>query len=240
MRRWGVLAVSMAGLIVSGSALADDGSTPSYDFRGARLGMTLDEFRALPFPDNSAYLSGRSVCSGDTEITPKDEMVVFSAVTLAPYEEKLGIVKCAFYQSSTHQIPGTNRAFTIWRPAWVLAGSHPGEFTYSFAPPSPGEQPTLYEVSADNVRIAGASALISGLTERFGPPSSDEAGSMQVRSGAVFPRRSVRWDNGRQSITVIAPGRTSDTLSVTYRQTEQADEVRRQREAVVGSPGSRL
>ncbi|HVU19198.1 MAG TPA: hypothetical protein VHE09_00580, partial [Rhizomicrobium sp.] len=37
-----------------------------YDFRGARLGMSLQDFRNLPFPDLDKR-SARAICTSDSE-----------------------------------------------------------------------------------------------------------------------------------------------------------------------------
>lgn len=237
--RVSAFAVVLVALAAGGTGSAQPAPAP-YDFRGARLGMSVDEFRALSYPDESAYLRARVVCSGDPEITSENSIRIFGDLLLAPHERSLGIVKCSYFQSSTHTYPGTNRSFTTWLRAGVIAGSYAGNFTYSFAPPAGGGSPALYEILSTDIRIGGLSRLIEGLRERFGPPISDTSDTMQVRSGAVFPRRALSWENGRDAITLVAPGVTSDLMTLAYRRVEHAKSVTDAIKEAVGSPASRL
>jgi hypothetical protein len=245
VRRYGVwagVAVGLVAAVIATSATARrEGATAGqYGFRGAALGIALNEFRALPYPDARPSIPAQVVCSGDAAITPENESGVFRALRLGAVEKAKGLIRCGYFQHSSHPIPRTNRTFTVWLTASVLAANYPGEFTYRFAPRSPGGELRLYEISADDIRMEGASELVEGLTKRYGAPTIDRSDTMQVRSGAVFPRRSLQWRSGQQTITLIAPGEARDFLSLTFRQVDHAEAVERDLREALGSPASRL
>lgn len=217
------------------------GELKPFDFRGAQLGMSLPEFRSMPYPDNSPDLSAVLVCSGSPAINVENAISTFGDIFVGPLEVRAGIVKCTYFRAITTTKPGPTGGISVtWIRAAVVAGNSTGHFVYCFAPRKLGEEPSLYEISSNDIIIEGASGLVAGLTSRFGRPSSDLSDTVQARSGAIFPRRLVTWHRPDQTVGLIAPGSDLDSISLIYRNTRQYDEIQALLDSYIGPDASRL
>jgi hypothetical protein len=179
-----------------------------YDFKGARLGMTLEEWKALEMPPMSdmSYASktrgpmGR-YCSTDKQPDGKP-MTAFYTSTV---EKSLGVVECAYGQFN--QITSSYVSFD---EAYIKIGSFiTDQVTYKFL------DGKLYEIN-----IGGSDNLLSevmdGLTAKWGPPTSVINDTTQNRAGATFPHTVKVWLNPVASIRVESPWTKINNMNVTY------------------------
>lgn len=224
---------SMRTLIISACALAlstvptwagpNKRTTPApatpalyYDFKGAKLGITLEEWKALPFPGNppsSSPLSRNApppvvsaVCAGDP-----------------------GSEKAHLYQSNAEAAAGVTlcqygyilklRTLEAWNSAYIDMGHYQtNDIIYKFL------DGRLYEISItghDNL----AGEMVSGLTAKFGPPTSVVNDTTQNRLGASFPHTVKTWKNPAAMVRLETPFSKIDNVNVTYRTAEGAARV---------------
>jgi hypothetical protein len=177
-----------------------------YDFKGARLGMSLNEWRALSVPARVSNIAGssiqagavRSVCMGD----PDAGSSVFGFRSNA--ETKANVVICGY------SYPETIGTYTSWMPASIPIGEFSAsDVEYKFL------DGALYEIS-----ITGNEALIdevmSGLRAKWGEPTTVVNDTTQNKAGATFPHTVKTWVNPVALIRVEAPFTRIDNLNVTY------------------------
>ena len=92
----GAFAASLLAAAAAGAAPAASGP---FAFTGAQLGMTLHDWRALPFPAGGASRA-RPVCSGESEARS------IKALRPAAAERKAGAVVCGYFASyGRYQLP---------------------------------------------------------------------------------------------------------------------------------------
>jgi hypothetical protein len=190
-------------------------ATPSkaavyYDFKGARLGMTLAEVRALPAPTNPPYRTASSVseygperflCSTDTYSDGKKATGFYLSKT----EEALGVVECKYAREWK-----IGRNYTTLDESAISIGSvQTSDVTYGFL------DGRLYEIS-----IGGHTNLLSevldGLTAKFGKPDVVVNDTTQNKAGATFPHTEQTWINPVASIIVESPWTKIDNMHVSF------------------------
>jgi hypothetical protein len=177
-----------------------------YDFKGARLGMSLAEWRALPITATGLNIPGspiqggavQAVCTGD----PGSDSAILSFRSSA--EQKANVTACGY------AYPETIGTYTSWRPASVPIGEMAAsDVEYKFLDGS------LYEIS-----ISGNSALLdevmSGLRAKWGDPTTVVNDTTQNKAGATFPHTVKTWVNSVALIRVETPFSRIDDLNVSY------------------------
>ena len=193
-------------------------SKPSvyYDFKGARLGMTLAEVKALPAPTNPPYRTGSSVseygperlfCSTDTLSVGKRA----SSFYLSKVEEALAVVECKYAREWK-----IGRDYTTLAELSIGIGSfQTSDVSYRFM------DGRLYGIS-----IGGHTNLlaevIDGLTAKFGAPDKVVNDTTQNKAGATFPHTEQMWVNPVATITVESPWTKINNMHVSFLTTEAA------------------
>lgn len=174
-----------------------------FGYRNADLGITLAEWRALPFPGSGP--SVRALCS-DTEpdaLAPGGRVELY----LPAIDKRLGIVRCVYF--SARQIGQQ----TLWDAAAIDIGTSPYGFygvQYDFF------AGRLFRIYGET-NIAAADHAQEGLVARFGRPASAARDFVQNRMGGQFPRIISVWRRGSNSVTLSSPGGDRvDRFSVTY------------------------
>lgn len=177
-----------------------------YDFKGARLGMSIAEWKALPFPgkpENSKdYGSNTAPNIQPTCKTDPGGDKVLAFLTSA--ETAAGVVICQYgypYSIGTYQ---------SWKAAYVSVGEHiTDRVDYKFL------DGKLYEIS-----ITGSENLLSdvleGLTAKFGQATETVNDTTQNKAGATFPHVVKTWRNPAASVRVETPWSRIDDMNVRY------------------------
>ena len=179
-----------------------------YDFKGARLGMSLAEWRAMPVLGQNS-LSGlgnsvikfgpvRGVCAGDSGV----DSLPMSFRTEA--ESKANVVVCGYAYSEGI---GTT---TMWAPASISIGElSASDVEYKFL------DDHLYEISVTgNARLLDE--VMSGLRAKWGEPTTVVNDTTQNKAGATFPHTVRSWVNPAAIIRVETPFSKIDDLNVSY------------------------
>jgi hypothetical protein len=181
-----------------------------YDFKGARLGMTVEEWKRLPSPAKPENLTRfglppqmiTPICQGDPGA---DKLILFRTSG----EKAAGVVLCQYaYPTSV------GRSYQSWSTARVSIGQYTADqVIYKFL------DGQLYEISITG-HINLLTDIMDGLTAKFGDPTKVISDTTQNKMGATFPHTIKSWVNPVAMITVEAPWSRIDNLNVTYGTTE--------------------
>ncbi|HEX4078241.1 MAG TPA: hypothetical protein VHX61_05130 [Rhizomicrobium sp.] len=220
---------------------ADQKNGHEYDFRGAKLGMPLDEFRTLRFPD-AATTSQQSVNADNTigGIPTIWGVALFCSsqhykdapeLRLEDYEIDAGEIKCAYYQ----YLLGT------WMQATLAIGTS-GYSTmpsYYFIRDPLDQIPRLYSINAITNNNAAANAL-EGLKEKFGLPTKYVSNTVQNAMGASFPHISASWKSPLSTIQFEAPYNEIDKMAIIYTENRLFSYAHSAEEKAKGSSGGKM
>jgi len=196
---------ALLGILFAFAATSATGQT--FDFRGARLGMTVEEWKSLT-PPEQLFRKAEPTCSSESGQ---------SWVTLTETEKKAGIVECAY----TYPFLGIRA-----RTGQKVGDAEITGATYYFF------KNRLYQIEL----IATEDALRpirKGLTSKYGPPAFEDTGSIQNRAGATFPQIKLGWARPGELIAVSAPGGGQiDRMLVLFSMSDALTEVEAAKRAV--------
>lgn len=189
-----------------------------FDFKGAKLGMTLEEWKALVPPiENLAGSTSKSFNQEpvrawcNTERLPNGNEV--SGFYQSDIERALGVISCKYASLWT---VGT---YTTLQSSSIKIGSYStDDVEYKFL------DGILYQIN-----VTGNKALLSdvldGLTTKFGPPTKSVDDTTQNKAGSTFPHMERSWLNSVASIHLEAPYSKIDNLNVTYMTLDSANRI---------------
>jgi hypothetical protein len=215
--------IAWALLMTSGSAFA--ASPAPYDFQGARLGMTIQEWRALPLNMSSEPLDmvgyeregePQAWCEGDPK--PKAKVKELPRPTKYQGEAELGVVACQYV------VPVSVASIRMWKgmPMRVGKGSV-SDVTYKFM------DGKLYQI---DVRGPGLfSAAPDGLESRWGKATGGTSEDYVNGFGAVSRESKWNWKSGSNSIELIYPAGRRQAPILIYQDDAQAERVEAWRDA---------
>lgn len=195
-------------LLMAAPAVAQDRAT----YKNASLGMTMQEWRALPFPNPE--ISGPapfSLCSNQTGLPAGVRMPVTQDETDA------GVIVCQYWQETMRRGALGMKMF-FQNKAYMPIGKN-----YVMEPPVfKFLDGSLYSISGVS-ELGALEDVLSGLTARYGKPATITDGTVQNKVGNAFPSKTYTWDLGADLISVDAPGGGRvDTLTVVYVNKEAA------------------
>ena len=184
-------------------------STPSRaQYKTAVLGMTLEEWKALPFPDpaTKGTLSG-AICTDNPKWSTFDDVMPARKIEL-----DMGVVMCSYYTDTVTKLGILLGSHTFTMRSRVSIGRDYTMFDsdYSFY------KGRLFRIRGLS-QVAATDDMIEGLTARFGKPAVVGAGAVQNKLGATFPKSTYTWDLSDDVIQVDSPGGGKvDTVSIIY------------------------
>lgn len=197
--------------LVSFAALAAAAPTSvaPIDFKGIQLGITLDQFRALPHPDGRAATPD---CTGDLNEgrnsrygRPSDNPdVLVSDAT----EQSLDVRYCVFRSTQPLYRGGPTGTLGL-----TVGNSGTIRYVFKFVPDETGT-PRLFEIDV----IAPPDALANirqPLSERFGQPVVT-ASTVQNLLGATFERQTLVWQREGTSLTIQSPSDRVHQMRLSY------------------------
>lgn len=202
-----------------------------YDLRGFKLGMSVEQFRATPFPGKQVT---KPFCTGDN----LSDVRGVSGLDLASSDSKLGIKRCAFYEvdeSMKTVFPNESR---FKMAHWDVGGAS-AEVSFYFASMGGGDA-TLYNI----IVVANGSywpRLWSAYNEKFGKPSKLINKEVQNKAGAKFNGTNAIWSNPESSIEMTQHFGRIDRMGIVYSLTGLAESINRmRRDMEAKSSASRL
>lgn len=216
--------ISALAVALSAGLLAQDGGdeTAPFDFRGARLGMTLTEFRRLAYPDDRPLAQGtRAYCSDDALPSAR----VFELIRPNPLDRATGVVRCAYFRRSV--VAG----YEVWDLMTVLAGDYPGlDHTYDFSTLNGSGEPVLFRTS---MRLTCCFRSVrDGLQVRLGNAREDDG--LSTPPGFQI----ASWTRGDQGVTLTDLPQIGLRLTYLLHSVDQAVDARR--EQAVGRTADRF
>lgn len=211
--------------------LASAAQAEPYDLRGFKLGMTLDEFRAMPYPDPGKYRNVSVRCSSDAGFDRNGGM----SIQVYGPEAKVGVIRCNFFRPSIVD--------TLANKGWVdetnLDVANVGVYqSFDFFRDAQG-MPRLFRISIRS-NMQHRDQFLSAYTEKLGKPSRVVNDKVQNRMGASFDKITATWANKESSIALEQRTGKVDIMGITYLHHDLARAVTKQIEAVEGKPSSKL
>lgn len=175
-----------------------------FDFKGVKLGISIDEFRKLPHPDaddkdaHYAAKESAAVCTGEKvsisanyTIEPTEVMLYDRA------EQAAGVVKCVWVNKSNDRMAkGKTAALSLADSGYAVY-----DYSFSFIPDPKDGVLRFYRFVGETNRNA-FSAVISALSRKFGKSiiTQDE---VQNGLGNKFARTMASWRNESSEILVM-------------------------------------
>jgi hypothetical protein len=177
----------------------------SYDFRGARLGMTLAEARALSLPSGpSTDLMANDVTYGPVRLHCNTDTP--AQFFMSDVEKALGIVECKFGRRVTSKHGGSS---TFEPTAFSMGSGNTRDVRYMFLD---GRlfaiwivaKKIFFEIERDE------------LTTKFGPPNDVLNDTIRIRDGVDDPHTLLTWINPAVKIILETPWGRVEDMHVRY------------------------
>jgi hypothetical protein len=177
----------------------------AFSRRNYKLGITISQFRSIPFPDwgdQQGWPNAYPVCTDEARSKTLD----FSELYLSDEQKDAGVVECKFFWDSDSM----GR-----REAALKMGSLYSTTTLFFISEDGQKEPRLFWIKS-----IGPSDSYQDLTDTFavayGKPTKIMQMPVQTKSGSTFTNEISTWDNLYSSIEIARYGETTNLLQVTY------------------------
>jgi len=197
--------------ILSAACLLAAAATPAkaepFDLRGYRLGMTLEEFRAMPYPDAGKFPGLMTLCTGDP-VPPRTPGANTLKVTEA--FTKAGIIRCM------HFAPRALGSIVENIEAAMNVAGVPTYPEFEFIPNGKdGMTMRLFRISFGTL-MTNWDQVLNAYTTKFGKPQEIKNQVVQNSFGATFPKITATWANKESSITLEQRKRTLRGMKIVY------------------------
>lgn len=227
-----IVAAAMFAALV-GSAVFQEVHAEPYALRVFTLGMTLEEFRATPFPDPDQFPETNILCSGDpvrSTVGSHEALEVTGALA------QIGVIRCNYFRPSRID----SLARQGFRDGANLQVANIGVYQlFEFVPDPQTGTPRLFRIQIDS-NMRNWDQFLAAYTEKFGPPSGLTNTPVQNGLGAVFDKITARWQNAESSITLRQRSGGIDLMAITYELDRLASHVARAIQQIDGKPADNL
>lgn len=207
----GAAALTGLGLALMASAWAQPAPT-AYDFKGIMLGISLEEMRVLPGPDQRAGPVALR-CTGDPEVTGG----VFSQTDVSEIEAQVGIRRCVYYDLSR---PWPSHSLSLGGQSYI---HNSVRHQFDFHADAVGVE-RLYRIILIG-QADGLARALEALEQKFGLPDEAAEDEVETRLGGRRTQQILIWRNRVSSLTLEHPRPRLDEFRLEYRWTELADRV---------------
>jgi len=176
----------------------------AFSRRNYQLGITISQFRALPYPDQKEWPNAYSLCTDEAR---SQTFPYLAELYISSDWKSAGVVQCTFFYNSA----------TMNRPerAALMLGDLSSLTTFFFISEDGKQEPRLFLV-----RSAGPSELYGDIlqifTVAFGKPSNVIQEQYRTMSGSIFPNETATWENAPSSIQLSRFGETTRVLQITH------------------------
>jgi hypothetical protein len=173
----------------------------AYDRRGYKLGITVAEFKRLPYPEKRAEFDASPRCSDGPWPT---ENVPFPFFLRYPGWGSIGVIECRFFDRHLDA-------------AGLALGAHAElDNAFYFFAPEPSRDPILFYIETVGSQDNFAST-VRAFEERLGKPTTSVKRTVQNRLGNSFSDLEVVYDNSSSTIVLEPYYESIDKFSVSYR-----------------------
>jgi hypothetical protein len=191
--RGGLLAL-LAATALAGPATA----AQPYALRAIPVGITLEQFRALPYPDHRQHAGVAAVCSSDPTAAGLD------ALRLTPILVEADVVKCGYFQAGF----GGATAPRVAAPLQFLGEEVTPLFLFYRQRGAPSYRLAQITFAMSNRR---SDALIVMFHRAFGNAPELQVSTVQTGFGPQLANITYTWNNGVSTVRL-------DTITVVLNQ----------------------
>lgn len=178
-------------------------SAPAYvgifDFKGIGLGMPLSEFKNMPAPkDTIPSLPQASPGLRQTVASVGVECSDAESPSSETFTDdgKFGVTDCVWVVTKTDY--GERKSISDL----TIGGVSVQDYRFRFIKVGGDAEPRLFYIRI-NLHSQAFTNIAPLLSEKFGPPTATELGSVQNSYGAVFANETLRWENSTGSIIFV-------------------------------------
>lgn len=200
-----------------------------YDFRGAKLGMTLDEFKKLPFPDRD---DSKRAMNSTPQLRCSDELSgdYLADVHVVEEYKNAGEVECLY------KMPPDKAAYRFsWEDAYLSVGEGASDgVVYLFYTDDAGAK-RLGDVGI-TMNNATFDSLAAGLTTKLGSPTKTEEKDLQNGIGNHFKSVTLLWDNGISTVKLEQRSAKINEMQLTYTNSALSSDFYKKLVAAKGPP----
>lgn len=173
----------------------------AYSRRNYQLGITISQFRTLPYPDQKEWPNAYVVCTDEA----RSQTFPFH-LYISSDLKGAGVVQCTFfYNHGTSNVPES---------AALMLGNLGSVTTFYFISENGQQEPRLFLVKS-----VGPSDFYGDLLDTFavafGKPSAITHEQYQTKAGSIFPNEIATWENTLSSIELKRFGETTEVLQIT-------------------------
>lgn len=216
------VALLFGAVLLAGHAEAAE----PFSMRGIQLGITLEQFRSTPAPENPSFVNIKPVCSNDTG--QENDFVIDDAA------KGLGEQVCRW--DGDISIQPFPHAPPTHLQASVQLGDSFGFPEFRFFPS--GGQLRLRQIFVSS-RMIYWDELVSAYKEKYGPPEIS-TGSVENGYGATFPQIVEKWGNDSSTIVIESRCNRIDYVCVTYTDDSLEDAYTNALRRAKGDPADKL
>lgn len=196
MRYRGIILACLA-ILFGGPAWAEDKPVPlpePVEVSGFKLGMTLEEFRAVLYPDRNRA-QARAFCSGDPLPAGRER---YFSVEPDSTLKGTGIIICRFYASRTdgNLVFWDETGLTIGK-----AGPLPTAFLFTPTTDDPATSHRLFRISV-RAYVSEYDDLLAELQHRYGPPHWISQDHVESAAGQSYDDPGYVWENNRSQVVL--------------------------------------
>lgn len=190
-------------------ALAQAQKNNAHDFKGIRLGITLDEFKAMAPPPIA-----RSGIDKDFAACSNEKIQGAYIPPPGGVEASLGAINCE-YGRNEYAFQGSSSIRYYKSPIVIGSlGYNAMSAIFKFIKKTNDSEPKLYEMefefTGDNFQ-----SVADGLKDKFGTPKALNT-SVKNRMGGTFSSKNLIWENQSSIITLEEKGNELDKSLLTY------------------------
>ncbi len=176
----------------------------AYSRRNYQLGITISQFRVLPYPDQREWPNAYPVCTDEAR---SQTYPFLEELYISSDWKSTGIVQCTFFYNSATM----NRPL---RASLMLGDLH--SFTiFLFISEDGRQEPRLFLIKSGGPSDSYGD-LLSTFAAAFGKPSTITREQYQTKAGSIFPNEIATWENTSSSIELKRFGDTTMVLQVTH------------------------
>lgn len=176
----------------------------AYSRRNYQLGITISQFRALPYPDQREWPSAYPVCTDEAR---SQTFPFLAELNISSEWRSTGVVQCTFFYNDS----------TMNRPerAALMLGNLGSFTTFFFISENGRQEPRLFLIRSGAPSDSYVD-LLNTFTMAFGKPSKITREEYQTKAGSVFPNEIATWENTASSMQLERFGQTIEVLQLTH------------------------
>lgn len=195
-----MMAAALVALpLQAGAASPAPSPAQPYAMRGVRLGLTLDEFKAVAIPTDRNETQTQVWCS--------DQPLPKGLYFWRDAPKEMGtVVNCEWFSLEP-------RSFSSLSNHWVMLGTGLGIPSFRFVPSEGAWRLFEISITANNKYYPG---IMDALQRNYGAGKT-VIEPFQTRAGQSYDNAITAWDNGTSSIRMEQRSEQLDRYTLTYR-----------------------